>query len=161
MRSKCFFLFYLFISLHCFSEPSFEKGKISFTSKQLEGKKISINVEFAVTNEEKAKGFMKRKNIPEGTGMIFLYNVDERMRFWMKDTPHPLSIAFISSDGIIKEIKDMIPYSLETITSTFSVRYALEVPQGMFNRLHLEVGDALTHETLLVLRRYVASKQEE
>lgn len=104
---------------------------------------------------------MKRKNIPEGTGMIFLYNVDERMRFWMKDTPHPLSIAFISSDGIIKEIKDMIPYSLETITSTFSVRYALEVPQGMFSRLHLEVGDALTHETLLVLRRYVASKQEE
>ena len=93
-----------------------------------------ISVELAITPAQQQRGFMERKLIPEGTGMIFLYKEDTKLRFWMKNTPHPLSIAFIDSSGIIKEIYDMTPYSLETIESTYSVRYALEVPQGMFKR---------------------------
>ncbi|MGP1440001.1 MAG: DUF192 domain-containing protein [Treponema sp.] len=159
MRSRYFFLIILFslTCFACFSQPSFEKKDIFFINK--ENKQISINVELAVTQEQKSHGFMKRKNIPEGTGMIFLSNRDEKMYFWMKDTPTPLSIAFIDSDGIIKEIKDMNPYSLKTIESTLSVRYALEVPIGMFKRLKLDVGDALSKESLLLLKRYaIATK---
>ena len=90
-----------------FSDVAFEKAEIVFLSSSLQGKKVTINVEVAKTEMQKMQGFMQRKNIPEGTGMIFVYDVDTRMRFWMKNTPSPLSIAFISSKGIIKEIKNL------------------------------------------------------
>ncbi|MGP1438149.1 MAG: DUF192 domain-containing protein [Treponema sp.] len=160
MRSKCFFLAFLFslILISCFAAPSFEKQDIFFIASKLENKQVSINVELAITPEQKSHGFMERKNIPEGTGMMFLYDRDEKLYFWMKDTPTPLSIAFIDSNGLIKEIKDMNPYSLKTIESALSVRYALEVPRGMFKRLQLEVGDSLSKESLLLLKRSVAKK---
>ena len=142
----------------CFAHKELEKCEIAFTSNQLNGKKIVIDVELAITSDEKTRGFMERRNIPEGTGMLFLHRSDTKMHFWMKNTPTPLSIAFISSDGVIKEIKDMSPYSLETISSTLSLRYALEVPKGMFERSHLSVGDALTKESLLLLRRAIAKR---
>lgn len=114
-----------------------------------------ISVELAITPAQQQRGFMERKLIPEGTGMIFLYKEDTKLRFWMKNTPHPLSIAFIDSSGIIKEIYDMVPYSLETVESTYSVRYALEVPQGMFKRMGIKEGDKLTQETIFLLKRKI------
>ena len=150
-KRSLFVLLFSLASLSCFGEPSFEKNDIFFITK--ENKQVAINVELAINQEQKSHGFMNRKNIPEGTGMIFLYDRDEKMYFWMKDTPSPLSIAFIDSSGVIKEIKDMMPYSLKTIESTLSLRYALEVPQGMFKRLKLDVGDSLTKESLLLLKR--------
>lgn len=114
-----------------------------------------ITVELAITPSQQQKGFMERKVIPEGTGMIFLYKEDTRLRFWMKDTPHPLSIAFIDSSGTIKEVYDMKPYSLEIIESTQSVRYALEVPQGMLERMNIKEGDKLTQETIFLLKRKI------
>ena len=154
MHSRCsfFLLLFSFTSLSCFSKPSFEKRDVFFVTK--ENKQVAINVELAITQEQKSHGFMNRKNIPEGTGMIFLSNRDEKMYFWMKDTPTPLSIAFIDSNGIIKEIKDMTPYSLKTVESALSVRYALEVPRGMFKRLKLDVGDVLSKDSLLLVKRY-------
>jgi uncharacterized membrane protein (UPF0127 family) len=61
----------------------------------------------------------------------------------MKNTIIPLSIAFISSDGHIMEIKDMQPNDLNSVKSSRSVRYALEVPQGWFNRVNVKLGDVV------------------
>ena len=88
------------------------------------------------------------KEIPDGTGMIFVFKRDQKLRFWMKDTPHPLSIAFIDSTGRIREIYDMQPFSLDIIASTYSVRYALEVAQGYFERAGINAGDKLSTESL-------------
>ena len=113
---------------------------------------IPFEVETAVTAQEQQRGFMQRKEIPDGTGMIFIYNRDEKLRFWMKDTPHPLSIAFIDSAGRIREIYDMQPFSLDITASTYSVRYALEVAQGYFGRAGISAGDTLSAESLEYLK---------
>ena len=47
---------------------------------------------------------MNRKNIPDGTGMLFVFEYDQILSFWMKNTPTPFSIAFITKDGKIKDI---------------------------------------------------------
>lgn len=109
---------------------------------------IPIEVETAVTTQEQQRGFMHRKEIPDSSGMIFIYKRDEKLSFWMKDTPHPLSIAFIDSVGRIREIYDMTPFSLDVIASTHSVRYALEVAQGYFERAGINTGDMLSAESL-------------
>ena len=66
----------------------------------------------------------------------------------MKDTPHPLSIAFIDSAGRIREIYDMQPFSLDITASIYSVRYALEVAQGYFERAGISAEDKLSTESL-------------
>jgi uncharacterized membrane protein (UPF0127 family) len=114
------------------------------------GKAVQIETELAVSDEEKMHGFMERKTIPDGTGMIFVYNYDHVMHFWMKNTPHPLSIAYIDHSGVIRDIFDMTPYSLATVSSTVSVRYALEVSQGYFDRAGIARGDRLLLDFLAV-----------
>ena len=97
----------------------------------------------AVKPEDRNFGFMERKNIPEGTGMLFVFEYDQILSFWMKNTPTPLSIAYITSDGRIKDIYDMTPYSLASIVSSGYVRYALEVPQGWYKKNGIVPGDTL------------------
>lgn len=103
----------------------------------------ALEVEVARTTEEKSTGLMHRESMPADHGMLFVYTSDQRMSFYMANTYIPLSIAFISSDGIIREIRDMQPESLRTIVSQRSVRYALEVNQGIFEEIGAKVGDTV------------------
>jgi len=104
---------------------------------------VEITVEIAKTDQERAQGLMHRKKLPDGEGMIFIFERDEHLSFWMKNTLIPLSIAFIASDGRITEIKDMQPLDLTSVTSSRSVRYALETPQGWFSRAGVKPGDVV------------------
>ena len=108
-----------------------------------DGNEFIVKAEIAEKTEDRNHGYMERKNIPDGTGMLFVFEKDQILSFWMKNTPHPLSIAYIDSNGIIRDIFDMQPFSLETIASTTKARYALEVPQGWFAKEGIEVGDSL------------------
>ena len=108
-----------------------------------DGREFTISAEIAEKTEDRNHGFMERKNIPDGTGMLFVFERDQILSFWMKNTPHPLSIAYIDSKGKIRNIYDMTPYSLSSIVSTVSVRYALEVPQGWYKKNGITEGDAV------------------
>ncbi|MFW6387736.1 MAG: DUF192 domain-containing protein [bacterium] len=100
-----------------------------------------FQVEIADTEETRSQGLMHRDELPENHGMLFVFDRDQRMSFWMKNTSIPLSIAYISSDGVIREIHDMEPHDLDSVRSSRSARYALEVNQGAFERNGIEVGD--------------------
>ena len=101
-----------------------------------------FRVEVARTREEKAAGLMYRKKLGARRGMIFVYDVDTPMNFWMANTSIPLSIAFIDRDGIIVQIEDMQPFDLSGVKSRISVRYALELNQDAFSEIG--VGDRIT-----------------
>lgn len=128
-------------------------GKSNLPKKNIEilaadGKKAVVKAEIADTFESRQKGFMFRKRIPDGTGMLFVFEGDEILNFWMKNTPTALSIAYISSDGKIKDIFDMTPFSLRPVVSTGYVRYALEVPKGWFYKNGIKAGDTLNMDFL-------------
>ena len=107
-----------------------------------EGQKIAVvKAEIAKTKEERSQGLMYRKSLPDGKGMLFVFERDEILTFWMKNTYIPLSIAYIASDGRIIDIKDMYPNDVSPVVSSRSVRYALEVPQGWFSRAGIRTGD--------------------
>lgn len=120
-------------------EQKLRTADISIT--KADGTSVVVNAEIAETDEQREHGFMERKNIPDGTGMIFVFDRDSILRFWMKNTPTALSIAYIDSAGIIRDILDMKPFSLATVESSVSVRYALEVPQGWFTKNGIKPGD--------------------
>lgn len=111
------------------------------------GEKIPIKIELAKTPDERARGFMHRKNIPEGTGMLFVFDYEQHLSFWMKNTPCALSIAFLDKNLTIKEIHHMEAFSLERTMSRYSCMYALEVPQGWFEKKGIQAGDRFILDT--------------
>ncbi len=139
--------------LHIFIVIFFAMLSASCSTKKLEtknitviksdGEKISVSAEIARTYEQRQHGFMNRKHIPDGTGMLFIFENDTILSFWMKNTPTPLSIAYISSSGSIKDIFDMTPFSLAPVQGSSYARYALEVPQGWFKKMGIQIGDKL------------------
>ncbi len=123
-----------------------EKGKYRLPVENIQitrndNSKMTVRSEMAVKPEERNYGFMNRKHIPSGTGMLFVFEEEQQLSFWMKNTPHPLSIAYIDKNGKIRDIFDMEPYSLSPILSTRSVMYALEVPKGWYADNGIKVGD--------------------
>ena len=136
-----FFGLFFVLSVNISCQSKLEKRNLTIL--KADGTEISVLAEIAVKPEDRNRGFMERKNIPQGTGMLFVFENDQILNFWMKNTPTPLSIAYISKDGKIKDILDMQPFSLADITSSGYVRYALEVPQGWFKKNGIAVGDAI------------------
>lgn len=104
---------------------------------------VLIKVEVSDTPESRQKGLMFREYLPEGEGMLFVFQNEGYHSFWMKDTYIPLSIAFINGDGKIIQIKDMSPQDLTLHTPMGPVLYALEMEQGWFKRNNVKVGDVV------------------
>ncbi|HAP44787.1 MAG: hypothetical protein A2087_03310 [Spirochaetes bacterium GWD1_61_31] len=102
---------------------------------------VELRVEVARTDQQKNIGLMFRRELADGRGMIFVYAADQRMSYWMENTYLPLSIAFLAADGTVREIYDMTPLSRQSVPSSRSVRYALEVPQGWYGRVGIGPGD--------------------
>jgi uncharacterized protein len=84
---------------------------------------------------------MYRTSLGEDRGMIFIYRSVGRYSMWMKNTPIPLSVAFIDSSGKILNIEEMSPQSEQTHTSAGDARYALEMNSGWFRRNGIARGD--------------------
>ena len=101
---------------------------------------VEVLVEVADEELERNRGLMFRKSLEDGKGMLFVFEKDEKVAFWMKNTTLPLSIAYMGADGTIHQILDLEPLSEEPRPSDRSVRYALEVPKGWFSRAGLGVG---------------------
>ena len=101
----------------------------------------TLFVEVAVTEEERALGLMYREFLPENGGMLFIFEDEDYLSFWMKNTMIPLSIAFINSDGVIVDIQDMEPFTTTPHVSKKPARFALEVNQGWFKKHGVKVGD--------------------
>jgi uncharacterized membrane protein (UPF0127 family) len=102
-----------------------------------------FTVEVARSNDQHARGLMHRRTLGKREGMLFVFEADLRLTFWMKDTPVPLSIAFLSSEGRILQIEDMEPLSQKTVRSRLSARYALELPRGAYKEVGATEGDAV------------------
>ena len=140
---KPLFLLVLFL-LGLFWFPSglvSQEAARSFLELKIKEKKIKTEV--VRTESEKARGLMFRQNLGKEEGMLFVYEKEEHLSFWMKNTPLPLSIAFLDKTGLIVDIQNMIPFSLQTHISAFPAQYALEVNQGWFKENGISVGDAV------------------
>jgi len=70
-----------------------------------------FTVEVARTEAQRERGLMHRRSLGSREGMLFVFDADQRLAFWMKDTPGALSIAFLSPEGRILQIEDMEPLS--------------------------------------------------
>ena len=82
---------------------------------------------------------MHVRNLPETTGMLFLYDFDAHLSMWMKNTYIPLDILFVRADGTVSSIAhDTEPLSLRSIAALEPVRYVLELNAGVAEKLSID-----------------------
>jgi len=103
-------------------------------------------VEIAVTNEERARGLMFRKELAEGRGMLFDFTPDQEVSMWMQNTYISLDMIFIRGDGrILRIAENTKPLSETIISSNGRVRGVLEVIAGTAKKFGIAPGDRVAH----------------
>lgn len=105
-----------------------------------------IDAQVAKTAEQRQTGLMFRKEMPQGEGMIFVFEQPATQCFWMKNTLIPLTAAFVADDGRIVNLADMKPKTEDSHCSKEPVRFVLEMNQGWFERKNIKAGTKLGGE---------------
>ena len=99
-----------------------------------------ISAEVAAEPNTRSRGLMFRERLGPNQGMLFVFPEKAVQCFWMRNTPLPLSIAFLDDDGRIVNIADMQPRSDDSHCSAAPIRFALEMEQGWFAKRGIAAG---------------------
>lgn len=102
----------------------------------------------ALRAEQRSRGLMEVTDLQGYDGMAFVYDEDVENAFYMRNTPTPLSIAWISADGQVVSTADMEPCEDREGCPTYPpagpYRYAIEVFQGGLDELGITPGATVT-----------------
>lgn len=119
------------ISTQKVNSPQNISNKQTLILESLNGKKVNVNAEVALTPSEQEKGLMYRTSMNENDGMIFVFPEDAPRSFWMKNTLIPLDIIFFDSSGNLLNVAHAVPCPDNTICPTYEsaglAKYVLEV----------------------------------
>src|SRR5512137_809727 len=111
------------------------------------GKSHVVKVELADTDPKRERGLMFRKELPDGQGMLFLFDEEREHTFWMKDTLIPLDLIFVDGAGRVTGIVARArPLTLEPRRGGGMSRVVLEVPGGWAAANGVKVGDRMRIE---------------
>ena len=104
-----------------------------------------FDIELALTSKEKNQGLMFRDYLGENKGMLFVFEMEEKHDFWMKNTLIPLDIIWLNEDKevvfISKNNQPCKDDGCSTINSDEKAKYVLELNAGITDKIGLEVGD--------------------
>ena len=101
----------------------------------------TVRVELASTPAQREEGLKNREEIPDGTGMLFVFQAEAVHSFWMMDTYVALDIAFIDAKFRIVDIQQMEPLTTDLHTGARPAMFVLEVRKGWFEERGVRVGD--------------------
>jgi uncharacterized membrane protein (UPF0127 family) len=138
-------LFSLLLAL-CFSglAPAQETPQTQLQRITLSAGIYQMDIQVALTPEQHQIGLMYRTEMPQGEGMLFVFQAPSKQCFWMKNTLLPLTAAFVADDGSIVNLEDMKPQTTDSHCSLKPVRYVLEMNQGWFAKKGLKAGSKLS-----------------
>ena len=101
----------------------------------------TVRAEVANTPDTRGQGLMFRDSVPDGTGMLFVFDREATRSFWMRNTFVALDVAFIDRNFRIVDIQQMEPESTDIHDGARPAMFALEVRQGWFAEKGISVGD--------------------
>ncbi|WP_446831344.1 DUF192 domain-containing protein [Candidatus Foliamicus sp.] len=105
---------------------------------------VLLELWLAQTPAQQRRGLMYVRDLPETRGMLFLYEREQPLSMWMKNTYVALDMLFIRADGTVARIAtDTRPLSLVSIPSGEPVNRVLELKAGVAQRWGLQPGDRL------------------
>jgi uncharacterized membrane protein (UPF0127 family) len=119
-----------------------------------DGDEVDYCLLLADTPERRKRGLMEVTDADLGgyDGMLFRFEDEVASAFWMMNTPMPLTVAYIGSDGELVSTADMEPCvgdddiaaGCPTYPPDGPYRWAVEVPQGGLPDIGLVAGARFT-----------------
>lgn len=132
------------IAFHGASSAALRKQPLTFITAG--GQQIKITVEVADTDSNRATGLMYRRSIGPDEGMLFVYDGEQDITMWMKNTYISLDMIFVRKNGVISHIEtNTEPFSERNIPSEGPALAVIEMAAGSAARLGLKPGDKVKH----------------
>jgi uncharacterized membrane protein (UPF0127 family) len=131
-------------------EPAFVKnGQLVFIKKDKNEPIKTIDIEVADNEAKRMQGLMWRRSMSDGTGMLFIFEDEKPLSFWMKNTYISLDIIYINKAMDIVSIRDnTTPFSEIPVPSDNPAQYAVEVMAGFCNNYNIDTGDKVKFEII-------------
>jgi uncharacterized membrane protein (UPF0127 family) len=109
------------------------------------GLDATVDVEVAERDEHRTRGLMFRKDLGENQGMLFVFDAEQELAFWMRNTCLPLDMLFVATDGTIVGIEENVPTLNDGhyAPGTCEARYVLEANAGWSRRHGVKAGQKL------------------
>ncbi len=107
---------------------------------------VTVIVEVADSPDTLERGLMFRESLPDGTGMIFVFQDRRDRTFWMKNTLIPLDMIFVDGDpgaaqaSVVGVVAQAEPETLTTRRCGRPSRWVVEVPGGYAARHGIVAG---------------------
>jgi uncharacterized membrane protein (UPF0127 family) len=124
-----------------------EFGEVAIAITAPDGTVTGWCVLLAETEAQRQRGLMEVTDLQGFAGMLFVWDTDAQSSFYMRNTPMPLSIAWVDSTGQLVSTEDMAPCEDVDDCPLYSAlgpyRFALEVPQGRLEDMGLVNGSTL------------------
>jgi uncharacterized protein len=119
-------------------------AEVTFKTSSVKVASHPLKVEVAADEPQRMQGLMFRKSLGREDGMLFIFDEPAYHSMWMKNTLIPLSVAFIDRDGVILNILDMEPQTLDSHMAAGPAVYAIETNKGWFAAKKIKPGDKVT-----------------
>jgi len=114
--------------------------------------KTCFDVEIANTNEQRQKWLMFRQNMPEKSGMIFVFEKSQPYWFWMKNTLIPLDMLWIDDQLQIVDIQQATPCTQDPCPSykpKWVALYVLELNKWISEKYEIKIWDKMNFKNIL------------
>jgi len=109
-----------------------------------------FDIYLAVSPPQQRRGLMFVRDLPERTGMLFVYRDDNYRSMWMRNTYISLDMVFARRDGTITNIvRETVPLSEKSVVSSEPARFVLELNAGVARRLAIDEDSRLLWEPAL------------
>ena len=101
----------------------------------------SVEVQISDDVMERSQGLMDVRELPENHGMLFIFDKEEPLSFWMANTPLPLDIMYVNADSVIVSIyHSTTPFSEKGLPSGDPAKYVVETNGGYAITYGIEEG---------------------
>ena len=158
---KKFIIQFIFLTIIIFIALAYATGKLpNFSStgfipkenkfKQVQLNDVKINIELADTSEKRKKGLSGSQSLASDSGMLFIFEKQDKYSFWMKGMKFPLDFIWIKDIKIVDIIKNAkVPdagikdQDLPIYVPNVPVDMVLEVTAGFVDSHKIKVGDMI------------------
>lgn len=105
-----------------------------------------FDIEIADTPQERQLWLMYREQLPELSGMLFIFEKPGQYNFWMKNTLISLDMIWIDNQNKIVDIKQATPCTTDpcpTYNPQWSSSYVLELNIWISKKYKIKIWDTV------------------
>jgi len=136
-----------------YSEQQFNRDlknynvKLQIFESTTKPKAIEFRVAIADNDKTRVEGLMNLQKLASNQGMLFIFDNNQIVNMWMKNTIIALDMIFIDENDVIVNIKENTePFSLAIISSQKPAKKVLEINAGLSKKLGIKNGQKIVYK---------------